>query len=379
MPTESRPAYFRSGYEIVLPAGEAEDAVTVLAMHGLVRFERREFVRCVNPQDPDRRWARGDCSGRVYLDSGLDEDDRDYRCPDCGRTVYPSKKQKTQTLVLTPVPTRMGEFLLDYLKEAKFEVEAFKPGLFRIPGDAGNVEVCLADVCTWAEVFDDNYSNRDSLVFVVGNEDLRLRLPEWATTFSLAQLAIDEGYTGLVAALTALVAKASGSRAVGPGLRKPRLAPTREVAAADKEPPWAGAVRVTVPPGTSWNQITIYSELGDSATIKAPGHPGKRYSIQELGMGNQKTKGLTKRWKLLLKLCEARGSVVSFKDLGYMDFDLFKVELSRLRKNLQFIFGLDTDPIQTCSREEGVKVAFIALPDAPGSDPYVGEKTWGNR
>lgn len=382
MPGDPLRGLFKRRLVIDLPGGERERAARQLAARGLLSLEEAQYVRCVNPLDPDQRYLKDKtCTGKTYLSTALHEDDHEYHCPDCGRVLFPSKKRLTSAIRLTPDLGRIRTFLLDQMKPLGLETTEHPNGLFRMPLENGELQVCYVDACYDSAVFDEKYARRDSLVFVVGNDrDFLRRLPKGAKHFRLADLALGDDAGRFQRTLRQMARiEAESPVPVGPavlGLGPP--APQAPVALPGRAERDAGAAPMQVPAGTRWNQIDIFHG-GDEETVvvRAPGHPTRRCTHFDLGMASKKSRKRTKKWEILVDLCAEAGTIDDWRSLRFGSFSALTTQLSELRKALQDFFGLGGDPVPTCSREDGLRAAFHAHPDPPGEKPmHIGEEGW---
>jgi hypothetical protein len=182
MPTDLAARLLKPGLKIDLPGGERENQVRRLAALGLVRIEEPAFVRCVNPLDRDQKYVKDrSCAGRIVLRKDLDEDDDGYRCPDCDRLVFPSKKRRARMLRVEPDEQSIRALVRRSLDRLKVEIAERTLGLLCVAGRAGEVQVCLVDYCTDRAVLAPNYPRHGSVIFVVANDrDFQRLVPEGA-------------------------------------------------------------------------------------------------------------------------------------------------------------------------------------------------------
>lgn len=371
MPGDPFAGLFKRRFEIDIPGGAAEMHARRLAHRGLIHIDERTYVRCVNPLDPDQqRWRDGSCSGRIYLSRDRDESNGEYQCPDCGREIYPSKKEQRASLRIIPDEEAMRAFVLERIAEVSRDVEERPFGLYRIPLVAGEARICLVDFCRDPAVFSETYSYRDTLVFVVGNDrDYRRRLPPRIPVYRLAELALDDAVSSFHRTVRRLIGRQVAAPVpFGPAVAAlPGQRMTLSIVQAPRTPsPPSLPGRIQVPPGTRWNTIKIYLVDGETLAIHVPGQKLKRYHHQQLGMANKRTGKPSKKWELLEKLCNGYGQI-SWTGTA-REFGAFKEQVSGLRLTLQELFGIKSDPFQVCSRSEGLRAAYQAFPDLPEAD-----------
>ena len=364
---------FKRGKRVDLPSPERERVADQLARLGLIEVERYDVVLCVNPLDHDQKYLKDQsCAGRVRLRPDFDEDDNAYQCPDCARVIYPRKKRRQKMMRTAPNIEAMRSLVEQLLEPIGVPLRESPVGLFRLEGPTGEVHVALADACKDRAVFGADYPRRESLVFVVGNErDLHRWTTNGARTFHLVDLATGDAKTALrrevrrllridVAATEAAVFSLGGMPPLVDDAPKP---------VAD---PYPGVKYISVPSGTRWNQIELYPVNGETLGVRAHGAARGQFTHVDLGMANKRTKQPTEKWKILVRLCEAHGRL-AWSGSG-RDWNAFKQQISELRPLLQYIFGIDANPLEV-SREDGLRASFSARPDAPDAETYV-EQTW---
>ncbi len=380
MRADRRSSIFKRGKKIDLPAPTIEATVERLAYMGLLTVERRTYVRCVNPLDDDQQYVKDtSCAGRIMLRADLDADNQDFRCPDCGRVIYPAKKQKFQMMKLRPVQEAIRGFIRGLLEQLGVEVREDPNGLFRLSGRAGEVQVAVADFCQQRAVFKKGYPAVESLVFVVGNErDFSRHLQNEAPSFLLIDLADGDAVRPFHRELRRLLrlkdASADTPAVLGLGASTIPVS-VEPVATPD---PYPEATRVPAPSGTTWSQVEIYKVDGFIVAVRVPGQPPRRLSHEQLGMANRRNRSATRKWTILIELCEGHGHLEP--EQMNSSFSAFNTQVSDLRPLLQHIFDIKADPLPECSRTEGLRAAFRAFPDPPDVEPpYVGEREWGDR
>lgn len=382
MHTDPLKGLFKRRMVLDLPGGEPACKARELEKRGLLKAEKFHYVRCVNSMDRDQQNVKDHhCSGKIPVIDDVDEDNHEFHCPDCGRVIFPSKKHESAALRLTPDDGAIHSFLVEQLKLLKLDVKEQPKGLFRIPTENGEVQVCYVDGCYDTAVFDETYARRDSLVFVVGNDrDYMRRLPRGATVFRLADLALDNDSQRFVSTLRRLAKQDNDSQIpVGPailGLGPPRVQAHLSSSNGSRE--LTDVAQLAVPIGTRWNQIEIFlADNDETVVVRTPGQSARRYHYSDLGMANKKSRLRTKQWDILIELCRMHGSIDDWKSLGFKNFAALKTRVSELRKTLQEYFGLTGDPIPICGRSDGIRTAFLAYPNPPGeSEPYIPQEQW---
>jgi len=202
-----------------------------------------------------------------------------------------------------------------------------------------------------------------------------------AHVFSLADLILRNTMPRFKRTVRKLVQVAQEeSIAAGPPARRfPGTTSDEASKPAPKPDPWEGCEQMPVRRGVRWNEIHIHYVDGETVAVKAPGYDYRRWTYVDMGMATKKGRKLVKRWRIFIKLCEQSGSVLDWHGFGHTVFRPLSTQISELRRNLQYIFHLDDDPIPVCSKEKGVRSEFIAHHDAPGTDMFIDQSEWTER
>ena len=149
-----------------------------------------------------------------------------------------------------------------------------------------------------------------------------------------------------------------------------------KLARAGQAPPEASAASralhapvARIPGVQRWNQVRMC--LVDQQTVRID-VPGKsiRATHVDLGLAHRRSREPTRLWEVLVELCEEHGY---FKTRRFGSKHATKQALSRLRKGLWAIFGLEDDPFEPYRRGTGWRARFQARPDLPDGlpgDPY---------
>lgn len=371
MPTDPAAGLLKPGLKIDLPGADREAQARRLAALGLVRIEELTFVRCVNPQDHDQKYVKDrSCAGRIVLRKDLDEDDDGYRCPDCDRLLFPSKKRRARMLRSEPDEAAIRALVRRSLERLKVEVTERTPGLLAVAGRAGEVQICLVDYCTDRAVLSPSYSRHDSVVFVVANDrDFQRLVPDGALCFRVADLALGDAAAVFEREVRGL-ARLDHDRPVKPAVLS---LGARDLLAREEEPQYPDDKSLELPAGTRWNELSFYYIDGETLAVRAPGARQQRLSYRDFGMVDGRSGKPSKKWALVVRLCENRGEC-DWNGLS-RSFDTFKQLVSETRPVLQKRFGIQADPFSECTRK-GLRAAFQAFPDLP-NEPYVGEDKWG--
>jgi hypothetical protein len=368
MPNDPLIGLLKSGLRIDIPGGESETAVRRLAVLGLVGLQESTYVRCVNPLDHDQQHLKDrSCDGRIVLRANWDEDDHAYRCPDCGRVVFPSRKRRYRMLRVDPVEKEIRGVVCRSLDRLKTEYRERPTGLYVIAGRTGEVHVCLVDYCVDRAVLSPTDSRHDSVVFVVANDrDFRRMLPEQALCYRIIDLAIGEAASVFEREVRRL-ARLDDDRPVRPAVLS--LGARDLLTGAPKTMGSSGVARLAVPPNTAWSQITIYMVDGETMAVRVPGSRLQRLTFRDLEMVDGRSGEPNKQWRLIRWVCDGRGER-DWRAFECRTFDAFKTLVSTTRPILQRVLGIPADPFLECS-QSGLRAAFTALPEAP-EELYVG-------
>lgn len=179
----------RDGAAVRRPSEEVLRTAKRLKLLGLLTFHERQFVRCADPQDGDFRHTRNRyCSGRIYLDEGLDESGHDFRCPECERPVFPSSKRQHSELRVALSPRGIHDFVAKQLSGVG-RVRDVCTGVFGVEIENMTVHVCVIDICA-----DYRYLAREQArvlptLYVCVDEsagDTRLLKEDWLSSLRLA-------------------------------------------------------------------------------------------------------------------------------------------------------------------------------------------------
>lgn len=380
---------FKWNLEVPLSGDETERCLRQLGEMGLLQLREREYVLCVNPADEDSDWVKEiDCPGRYMLDAEHNESNRDCRCDECNRILYPSQKQTFRSLSSSPAVETIERFVQEKIAEVSDGFSRERNGLYRLEAEDGNVEVCIADLCRWRDIYSIHYPNSHGVVFVVGNEgDLLPRMPKGANYYNLADLVFGHSLAPFQRELRKFVKSVQkGSAAKGARPRRPGIGKGDPKVVPDPDP-WEGCCRFPVKRGTRWDQITLFLQDGLTLGVIAPEHGKKLCTPQDLKMFKEKEKEPSNRWLLLRRILEANGSIDNWKEgpgrhhSGYEKWGPLKNEMSLLRRHLQYIFNMpaDSDPFTHFSRGDGIKTAFWAYGDPPEKKPYIDQSAWQKR
>lgn len=145
---------------------------------GFLAQTPQQYVWCRNEQDPDYRFTREDCRARIDLRPDLDEEDGDYRCPDCGREVWPSRKQRFMETVLRRNDEAITAWLGEQL-QGLGQVQTPEPGVWRLMTEKAFVHVVLIEACAdQSECFGETWALANPVLYVAID-------PDWASRHAL--------------------------------------------------------------------------------------------------------------------------------------------------------------------------------------------------
>jgi len=174
---------------------------------GLIEVSWRKYFLCVDHADDEdlvHAWNRT-CDHRIELATADEdgdpiqfEDDLKYVCPGCGRTHWPSRRQRTlyDRAVVTMPDRLLDAFLERCVREIAPDAERLD-GLpvFRLRLDGREGCVCLVDLCTESRYATRNYASTNAMVYVTAAPRvLSDRWPDgddWLIPVPLHELASD--------------------------------------------------------------------------------------------------------------------------------------------------------------------------------------------
>ena len=161
----------KAGLEPVTPALLA--AGKKLQGLGLISYRQCEYVRCAFTEDTDFKYSNRTCVGRLTINDGLDENADNYRCPECGRIVYPhrAKKRRFQEVRAKVLEDGVRKYVQGQLAEFGDAVQVADgvPGAWRIGLGLAGVHVCLADFCDNQQVLSIQWAQQNPTCYVAVN------------------------------------------------------------------------------------------------------------------------------------------------------------------------------------------------------------------
>ena len=411
---------FKRGTILDLP-DHKESVLRRLADLGLVTLEEYRYVKCVNPLDPDQKYAsQASCTGRIPLHADWDEDDWAYQCPNCGRQVFPGKKVDYTAVSVSPSPGGMRAYVRQQLDTLGVEVEEKPEGLFRLAGQLGEIHVCLVDCCPDKSLLKPDYYN-DKTVYVVGNERGHQRILRrlGKPVFGLVGLvlageidaflskvrelaALDDSKSIRPAVLTfeealgvpsqtfsrsrtgvrmlegAFEESPPASRNARRGIHRleealaeshSSLHPASTVAEQGRPPAEEQSLPIiAVGQDCTWRDIHIYYADGHRVVIRTP-TGCRRYHYLDLGFGRDNNREPILAWKLLLESCEGDHHHRNFAKYNgrVLSWDSLKKQVSCLQDRLQALFGLTAErPFYRYKKADGWRPRFHCYDRPPG-------------
>lgn len=178
-----------------MPSAELRAAADDLVKRGIITLEERQYVRCANPEDiDDFRYAKNrNCRGRIYIEDGLDLYGDDYKCPDCDRPIFPSKKKRYDEWRVRLLPNGIKAFVETVLKDAGLTWKEKAPWVFRVEVGDEEVWLCIVDFCEscqhmtreWAVA---NHNKALWLVVHPRGKAERFLQEDWIPVVSLSEL-----------------------------------------------------------------------------------------------------------------------------------------------------------------------------------------------
>lgn len=181
------------------PSAELRAASDILIEQGIIELEERQYVRCANREDIDdfRYVLNRDCQGRIYIEDGLDLHGDDYKCPNCDRPIFPSKKKRYDEWRVSLLLNGIKAFVEAALNDAGFTYKEKAPWVFRV--DVGDEEVwlCIVDFCESCQHMTREWAmaNKNKALWLVvhprGKAE-RFLQEEWVQVVSLSELLTGE-------------------------------------------------------------------------------------------------------------------------------------------------------------------------------------------
>lgn len=182
----------KAGIEPVTDALTA--AAEKLRQLGLIMYERRAYVRCAFTEDRDFPRSNRTCCGRLFLTDRLDENNKDFRCPDCGRDVYPARdrKRQFQELRVKVLDDGVGRYVSDILTEHNVAGDLMDgvPFAWRINLGVAGVYLCIADYCDHQQLTSIQWAQQNPTCYVFVNPRAieRFAAIDWICKASLADI-----------------------------------------------------------------------------------------------------------------------------------------------------------------------------------------------
>lgn len=180
----------RAGIEPITPTLLA--AAERLRGLGIMSFNTHRYVRCALTDDRDFPYSNRTCSGRLNIDNHLDENGEDYRCSECGRTVYPFRHRKKQfeELRAKVLPDGVEQFVLAALDECDMRPVDGVPRAWRSNDGLAGVYLCLADYCDHERLMSVQWAQEHPTCYVAVNPRAVARFVDidWVSKVMLADL-----------------------------------------------------------------------------------------------------------------------------------------------------------------------------------------------
>jgi hypothetical protein len=177
------------------PTPEVQEAAEQLAAQGFISFEERKYVLCANARDTeDFRFVRNrDCRGRIYIEDGFDLFGDDYKCPDCERRIFPTKKHQYRELHIRILRGGLQSYVESALSKGDLSWKEIAPWLYRIDVGNGEVHLCVVDFCESSQHMTREWAlaNQNRVLWLVvhprGKRE-RFLQEDWLSKVSFAEL-----------------------------------------------------------------------------------------------------------------------------------------------------------------------------------------------
>lgn len=124
----------------------------------------------------------------------MDENNKDYRCPDCGREVYPTRNRKRtfDELRVKVIDEAVGKYVGDALKQFNGKLKPVDGVAFawRIDSGVAGVHVCIADYCDHQQMMSAQWAQPNPTCYIFVNPRAVARFAEiaWISKVSLADM-----------------------------------------------------------------------------------------------------------------------------------------------------------------------------------------------
>jgi ssDNA-binding Zn-finger/Zn-ribbon topoisomerase 1 len=175
---------------------------------GLIMYRQSEYVCCAFTEDDDFPYSNRTCTGRLTIKATLDENAKDYRCPECGRIVYPCrhKKRRFEEIRVRVREDGVRAYVGEQLAEFGDVVRVVDgvPGAWRIGLGIAGVHVCLADFCDSPQLLSVQWAQQNPTCYVAVNPRAVERFIDidWVQRMMLADLVV--GRSNLTATVRVL-------------------------------------------------------------------------------------------------------------------------------------------------------------------------------
>ncbi|MEO5334397.1 MAG: hypothetical protein H7839_20470 [Magnetococcus sp. YQC-5] len=180
----------RDGIAITEPPEPLLDTARELEKTGIIRAQVQAYVLCANPHDRDFPPVLRDCPGKITLKDGLNDDNHEFRCPECERPVFPFLEEKHRFRKVQARIHRQGilSFVLAEMAKAELGVQELGQGVYRCAvGPLGTI-FCIADYCRDQQYLTREWASRFPTGYLAVNpHDLHNRFfqEEWLNILSL--------------------------------------------------------------------------------------------------------------------------------------------------------------------------------------------------
>jgi len=147
-----------------------KQAAAELSRLGIISFDEREYVRCALPEDRDFPYSNRTCTGRILLDGDVDENGQGYRCPECGRPVYPLRYRKKQFEELRSkvLADGVAKYVRGCLDGFNGQVHAVPnvAAAWRIDVGLAGVHVCVVDYCEQQQLLSLQWAQQNPTCYI---------------------------------------------------------------------------------------------------------------------------------------------------------------------------------------------------------------------
>jgi len=353
-PIEAIARILRNGSMHDMDDPENVRAAEFVARAGLTENQTFEYVQCANPRDDDYRYVHDrSCRGRIRINDDLDEACDSFRCPECGRAVYPRTKTRRRMIQVAVRRENIAVFLEGILTQSSLSWKQVNRWVWRVDTSKGEAKLVVVDYCDteylsreWA------IANRTCYIVVDSASCKRRFLPEtWLAWSRLADI---------VCRPNVLVDLLSSSATMTPSSIIHASVPVYSATVRPVVQSGSGNSGVSetntfpTPRGASWEDVEIRFKDGDTVSVRVRSVTTV-LTYTEMGMSNKKNRKPTVQWELLRAFADEEGTLTWSSKHADRKKQKRREMLSR---DLQQYFQIGEDPFCLTKDRKGWRSRF---------------------